>query len=121
MIAVGKLGQVRFDGKYLYIGSAGGPGGFQRVKRYLATATGENRRRRWHIDYLLASGALLGGWLLPGTKLSECELVGELIGLGARPAVPGFGASDSPCETHLLQVEEPEKLISALGHQPLKL
>jgi len=105
-ITVGKLGRFRFDGRYLYVGSARGPGGFKRVERHLAIASASGKRtRRWHIDYLLEAGKLLQVWLLPDTELTECELVQRLIAKGARPVVPGFGASDSPCETHLLRVE----------------
>jgi Uri superfamily endonuclease len=114
-IVVGKLGSFDFDGRYLYIGSARGPGGFKRVGRHLALAAGGNKKRRWHIDYLLAAGGLKQIWLLPDVEMSECELVQELIARGAEPIAPGFGASDSPCETHLLQVEgNPDSLINAL-------
>ena len=104
-IKVGKLGRFPFDGDYLYIGSARGPGGFKRVERHLAIAAGEGKARRWHIDYLLAAGTLQAAWLIPDTSLDECELVRKLIARGAAPAIPGFGASDSECETHLLHVE----------------
>ena len=105
-IAIGQLGEFGLDGGYLYVGSARGPGGFKRVQRHLAVASGEKGTRRWHIDYLLAAAELLGIWLLPDTALGECELVQELIARGAEPAIPGFGASDSPCETHLLRLAE---------------
>lgn len=107
-IKVGKLGKFWFNGRYLYVGSARGPGGFKRVERHLAIASAPGKRerpRRWHIDYLLEAGKLLQVWLLPDPGLTECELVQRLIARGARPAVPGFGASDSPCETHLLRAE----------------
>jgi len=103
-VRVGELGEFDFEGRYLYVGSARGPGGFRRVGRHLAVAAGRKTKKRWHIDYLLAAGELEGIWLLPDVALSECELVRELIARGAQPAVPGFGASDSPCETHLLRV-----------------
>ena len=120
-IAVGRLGSLDFDGRYLYIGSARGPGGFRRVERHLALAAGENKKRRWHIDYLLAAGELEGIWLLPDVELSECELVRKLIAQGAEPAFPGFGASDSPCETHLLRAEDPAGVVGKLDHKLVKL
>ena len=109
-IEVGKLGELQFDEDrlYLYIGSARGPGGFKRVRRHLAVALGERQTRRWHIDYLLAAGELQAVWLIPNAPFNECALVRKLIAHGAAPAIPGFGASDSECETHLLQVGSPE-------------
>lgn len=120
-VRVGKLGELDFDGKYLYIGSARGPGGFKRVERHLAIAAGGSERRQWHIDYLLAAGELEQVWLVPDTDLTECELVRELIARGAERAVPGFGASDSPCETHLVRAEDPAGVVDRLDCGLVKL
>lgn len=111
-IRVGRLGEFNFDGKYLYVGSARGPGGLRRrIERHLAVASGKRSPKHWHIDYLLELGQLERIWLLPEADpdtekmgMSECELVRQLTALGGRPAIRGFGASDSPCETHLLEL-----------------
>jgi len=126
-VTVGRLGRHRFDGRYLYVGSARGPGGLRRrIERHLAIASGKRKRgpKHWHIDYLLELGRLERIWLLPDaaspekmrTRMSECELVRQLVALGAQPAVRGFGASDSPCETHLLELPSELELDRLISH-----
>jgi hypothetical protein len=57
-IRVGRLGKLGFDtGIYAYVGSALGPGGVAaRLSRHIAGA----RKDRWHIDYLLGEGEVIG-------------------------------------------------------------
>lgn len=101
---VGRLGRQTFDGIYLYIGSALGPGGFKRVERHRAVAQGRNKTRRWHIDYLLGVGQLKGVLLVETSdKTAECALAETLAGF-ADPAIAGFGASDCRCVTHLFRL-----------------
>jgi Uri superfamily endonuclease len=83
-------------GRYLYCGSAYGPGGLRaRVARHM-------RRRkaiRWHVDRLTASGVVLGAWTFPGGD--ECELAAALSHLPM--PIAGFGSSDCRrCRSHLL-------------------
>lgn len=98
-IEVGALGTRRFPaGGYCYTGSALGSGGFTRIDRHRRVAAGEHDVRHWHVDYF-------GGY--PETELvavertpaqdCECAVAQEL---GDGP-IPGFGASDCDCETHL--------------------
>lgn len=101
---VGSLGSQSFDGVYLYVGSALGPGGFMRVERHRAVAEGRNKTRRWHIDYLLGIGQLKGALLFEtADKAMECALA-EQLGRCAEPAIAGFGASDCRCSTHLFRL-----------------
>ncbi len=101
---VGRLGRQRFDGIYLYVGSALGPGGFKRVERHRAVAQGRSKTRRWHIDYLLGLGQLRGVLLFETQdKAMECALARELA-RAAEPVIVGFGASDCRCRTHLFRV-----------------
>ena len=55
----------------------------------------------WHVDHLLEaeSARLVGALLFSGE--SEARLLPRLLGLGARVAAPGFGASDSGAKSHL--------------------
>jgi endonuclease-3 len=103
-IDVGALGGSRFPaGGYCYTGSALGSGGFSRIDRHRRVSAGEHDVRHWHVDYL-------GGH--PETKLVavervvgrdvECAVAREL---GNGP-VPGFGASDCPCESHLARFSD---------------
>jgi histidyl-tRNA synthetase len=83
-------------GRYLYCGSARGPGGLRaRIARHL-------RRRkplRWHVDQLTTRGTVIAVWAIPGGD--ECDLVARLALLPV--PLPGFGSSDCRrCRSHLL-------------------
>ena len=89
-------------GLYLYAGSAWGPGGIAaRLGRHLRRP----ETRHWHIDHLVAAGAVEDALAFPGGR--ECEIVARARGLpGAGIPVPGFGASDCRvCPAHLLSVD----------------
>ncbi|MBK3774840.1 DUF123 domain-containing protein [Azospirillum brasilense] len=92
----GKPESVLPPGRYLYCGSARGPGGLRaRVGRHFR----RDKPERWHVDRLTAAGRLLGAWIVPGGD--ECALVAALSGLPV--PVPGFGSSDCRrCASHLL-------------------
>ncbi len=100
---VGRLGRQHFDGIYLYVGSALGPGGFKRIERHRAVAIGRNKTRRWHIDYLLALGSLRGVFVIETAQKIECAVAQGLSRL-AQPVVKGFGSSDCRCFTHLFRL-----------------
>jgi Uri superfamily endonuclease len=106
-VTVGALGQREFEaGRYAYVGSALGSGGFARVERHRELAAGERDVRHWHVDALLCR---------PETSLravrtsrgvdGECRLAALL---GGTP-VPGFGCSDCGCDTHLFRWDSPER------------
>ena len=84
-------------GRYLYCGSARGPGGIKaRVGRHMRT----DKTIHWHIDHLTAAGRVVGAWVYGGA--SECALASCLTPFPT-PA-PGFGSSDCPvCASHLFQ------------------
>lgn len=83
-------------GRYLYCGSANGPGG---LRARLARHMRQGKKRHWHIDQLTEAGAVLGAWAAPGGN--ECALVAELAHLPV--PLEGFGSSDCPrCRSHLL-------------------
>lgn len=102
---IGRLGKQCFDGIYLYVGSAMGPGGFKRIERHCAIALGQNKTRHWHIDYLLSLGELKGAYVSEGPlpQSFECTLARKLAKI-AEPVIEGFGASDCRCRTHLFKV-----------------
>jgi Uri superfamily endonuclease len=83
-------------GRYLYCGSAYGPGGLRaRLGRHFRKA----KAVRWHVDQLTTAGEVLGAWALP--QGHECAQVSRL-GFLAAP-IDGFGASDcTTCRSHLL-------------------
>ncbi|MBZ6495772.1 GIY-YIG nuclease family protein [Natrinema longum] len=110
-IQVGAIGEREFAaGAYAYVGSAFGPGGFSRVDRHRELAAGDRETRHWHVDYLLGHAAtqLETAITFPNAD-RECELAGSLPG----ESVPGFGASDCECESHLLAVPNAETVLEA--------
>ena len=111
-IAVGALGERRFAaGWYAYTGSALGPGGLSRADRHHDVARGANDARHWHVDYLLGETAAriaAVGWT-PGRDV-ECVVSGTIGG----DAIPGFGASDCACQSHLRYRSDRERLVTAV-------
>jgi sugar fermentation stimulation protein A len=93
---IGCLGRVRFAaGCYVYVGS-GGPNVVKRILRHMAP----RKRRHWHVDYLTAGRNRMkpvGAHVCQ--RAPECRLAAELAKRLA--PVPGFGASDCACPTHL--------------------
>jgi Uri superfamily endonuclease len=97
-LQVGRHGGVVLRaGWYGYVGSAFGPGGLRaRVGRHLRGA----QRRRWHVDYLRAEVPVERVWFVCGMRL-EHAWAAALHGHAGASAVPGFGASDCACRSHL--------------------
>lgn len=97
-VEVGALGEVDFeDALYAYTGSAFGTGGLSRIDRHARVASGENDARHWHVDYLLGCepSSLVGAFVTADDAEDEIAR-----GIDGEP-VEGFGASDSPCDSHL--------------------
>lgn len=115
-LTVGVLGQVHFEGLYLYVGSALGSAGLSRLTRHWQLYCGQRRKRHWHIDYLLAVGAWRGAYWQEAGPGAECDLARALGRCLA--VVPGFGSSDCRCPGHLFYAPsqlEAEALLRALG------
>jgi endonuclease-3 len=111
-IDVGALGTFDFeDGWYAYTGTAFGPGGFSRIDRHRDVATGRNETRHWHVDYLLGDDCarLVGTCRTPNVD-AECRFSDRLPGT----RVPGFGASDCSCDSHLVFDLSGDELFPAL-------
>ncbi len=111
-IEVGALGERRFSkGWYAYTGSAFGPGGFSRVDRHRDLARGEREVRHWHIDYLLGHpDTTIETVVRTPDRDVECAVARALPDAG----IPGFGASDCDCESHLARAEEEAALLAAV-------
>jgi Uri superfamily endonuclease len=84
-------------GRYLYAGSACGPGGLRaRLARHMRA----EKKPHWHIDRLTEAGTVEGAWVVPGCD--ECSLIASLAALPV--PLPGFGSSDCRrCSSHLLE------------------
>ncbi len=100
-INVGGLGGVRFrKGYYLYVGSA---------MKDLSKRIGRHRRLtkkyHWHIDYLREQAEFVAAIPIRASANLECSLARSLGDISDW-TVPGFGASDCSCETHLFGMSE---------------
>jgi Uri superfamily endonuclease len=63
----------------------------------------KRKRLRWHVDYLLQYGIIERGIVYPPGLFTECELNRfTLEVLKGRIPIPGFGASDRHCSSHLI-------------------
>lgn len=88
-------------GRYVYCGSAYGPGGLRaRVGRHLR----RDKPIRWHVDRLTAAGRVIE--VLTVLDGDECDLFAAVSDcLGTAVPLPGFGSSDCRrCPAHLLRV-----------------
>jgi Uri superfamily endonuclease len=98
-VAVTFSGRLRIAlpaGRYLYCGSAKGPGGLKaRLSRHMR----RGKSVRWHVDQLTEQGLVIGSWIFPGGD--ECRLV-QMCSHLPMP-IAGFGSSDcATCRSHLL-------------------
>ena len=101
-VHVGALGELIFEeGLYSYVGSAQS-NLEERVRRHL----GNEKRKFWHIDYLLANpeAKVLRVFYKEADKIEECA-VARVIGERGRGVV-GFGASDCNCRSHLFRIKD---------------
>jgi Uri superfamily endonuclease len=91
-IRVGKLGDIVFEsGYYYYVGSS--KTGLGRIIRHFR----ENKKKRWHIDYVSDIFGIIGAVVLP---FDECKLAEILLDQNFKP-IPKFGCSDCFCKSHL--------------------
>jgi len=108
-LVVGKAGSRQFlAGAYLYVGSAFGPGG---VRARLAHHLRLSQRPHWHIDYLRHHAQVDEIWFAEtGQRLEHtwADAVSEMP--ETVPVLPGLGASDCRCPTHLFYFSSPPRL-----------
>jgi len=119
-VAIGALGDHDLPaGYYAYTGSAFGPGGFSRIDRHHEIATGERDTRHWHVDYLLGDTPARIETVVRSPEAEvECA-VATTVSRAGDVVVPGFGAADCDCETHLHYASERGQLLDAVrtGHE----
>jgi Uri superfamily endonuclease len=99
-VQIGRMGALAVrPGFYLYVGSAFGPGGLHaRLARHFKGGD----KRHWHVDYLREHADAVGAWLAPDAVRHEHHWADALSRwTELEPAMPGFGASDCSCATHL--------------------
>ena len=104
-ITIGHLGLHHFpNGLYAYVGSALGKRGQNlrvRIQRHLSS----EKKKRWHIDYLLCSGnvAIVAVTYSETRSRMECSVSRSMEDSGMISLVKGFGSSDcrESCQSHL--------------------
>ena len=95
IITVGSLKDVHFPlGYYAYVGSAMG-GLSARVQRHLR----REKKRHWHIDYLLEQAPASGALIVETQDKMECTIA-QALSRRFRE-VSRFGSSDCTCMSHL--------------------
>lgn len=90
-------------GRYVYCGSAYGPGGLRaRIGRHMRT----QKPIRWHVDQLSRAGDITAVKAVPGGR--ECALLAAILAIpGSSVPVPGFGSTDCRrCPAHLAAVPD---------------
>ncbi len=112
-LSVGRLGLLTFDGVYLYVGSAQGTAGLRRVERHFNYPLGGGPMK-WHIDALLASGALRAAVVGLTEQSQECKLATALHS-HLSPIFKGFGSSDCSCLSHLFRAGTTAAALAAAG------
>lgn len=107
-IEIGALGTYDLEaGWYAYTGSAMGTGGFARVERHRELARGERDVQHWHVDYLLCHPkSSIEGVVKTSNVDVECTVAQAIDA----ESIPGFGASDCDCDSHLTYAPEQEEL-----------
>lgn len=112
-IRIGKLGEFLFSkGYYLYVGSAK-RNLMKRIERHLR----KEKKRFWHIDYLLPYGVIKGVW----TGEAEEEDVADILEKKLKIPVKGFGSSDSRRDrAHLFSGGVDEDFLKGIGFKRLK-
>lgn len=107
-IKVGGLGKIFFpQGFYAYVGSAMN-GLNQRISRHLR----KDKAIHWHVDYLLKKAQVKDVTVYKTEEQLECALA-KLLTLEFN-SIPGFGASDCKCESHLFFGSHFEKMKSGV-------
>ena len=82
-------------GYYIYVGSALNSLE-SRIERHLRNI---NKKKFWHIDYLLIYGQILNIFYKENRYREECDIA-NLLKEKFLP-IPKFGSSDCKCTTHL--------------------
>ena len=105
-LCIGALGKRHFaKGSYAYVGSAQ-VNLEKRVNRHFK----KEKRKFWHIDYLLDNHAAKISKVLfkKADRTIECKIAIEIS--QRNEAVSGFGCSDCKCKSHLFHIEKTDFL-----------
>jgi len=120
-IRIGALGTLTFrTGWHIYIGSALGSGGLNRLGRHISLAQLRDKEPKWHVDYLLTSPSFSLEYTVYAATADrlECWLARKLNG----NCIPKFGCSDCSCPSHLLyrQIDPKQEILAAFQELQLE-
>lgn len=103
-LSVGAWGSALFPaGLYAYVGRAR-----RGLSRRLARHAARKKTLRWHVDWLLSCGTIVGIFSWPLAGRSECSIAERLAALPEATWRPrGFGSSDCRCKGHLIHFTAP--------------
>ncbi len=103
VIGVGALGFHTFPGGvYIYTGRAS-----KRLSKRIERHLREEKKLRWHIDYLLEQAQIDRIRVYPGKATEECSINNDTAdALGGIFPVKGFGSSDCRCLSHLMLIPD---------------
>jgi Uri superfamily endonuclease len=111
-IKVGSLGKIKFpQGMYAYIGSAQ-----NNLEKRIARHTSKNKKKFWHIDYLLDSSFanVVAVFYKKSEKSEECNMAKKLTNelSNRKIIIQKFGCSDCKCKSHLFKIKNFDKVYS---------
>jgi Uri superfamily endonuclease len=123
-ITVGALGVRHFQsGLYIYTGSA--LGAAQNLRARIARHMRTEKRRRWHIDYLLDVAEIIAVVFCVSPRRLECAVVDALYKQGSVGVpVMRFGSSDCrSCASHLYHhlSDNPFLIVDTVGKAYMSL
>ncbi|MEM4245277.1 MAG: GIY-YIG nuclease family protein [Candidatus Nanoarchaeia archaeon] len=100
-LKVGALGKIYFKkGRYAYVGSAQ-----NNIKKRIQRHLSKNKKKTWHIDYLLANSNVKveSVHYKKAKKYEECRIAHLLTSV--EQSIKGFGSSDCKCHSHLFMIK----------------
>jgi Uri superfamily endonuclease len=109
-VHVGALGTLHFaKGLYAYVGSAQ-----NNLEKRIERHTRKEKRRFWHVDYLLENPAskIVAVFFKEAPKTTECAIAEAIDQRGE--AVVGFGCSDCRCLSHLHRIKDADFLLGSM-------
>ncbi len=114
-IKIGKLGLIDFQkGYYCYVGSALGKN--INLENRLERHFRRNKKKKWHIDYLLSNPlvSIDGAIVIQSKKKIEC-FISQYIEKNADKTIKNFGSSDCKCKGHLHFFKRKASLIKVIN------
>ncbi|MBC7081753.1 MAG: GIY-YIG nuclease family protein [Thermoplasmatales archaeon] len=106
-IRVGKRGIYFKKGYYAYVGSA-----MNSIEKRLERHLRKDKKKRWHIDYLIEKGKIKKIFYKESKIKEECDIAKKL---GVFEIIPKFGSSDCKCKSHLFYNRKAENFYEILG------